>query len=271
MFLRSIGLKYADGPHKLVGPSINDTRELSFYIDDTHISLQVPKHKSRLRIPQRNPARHYHTESIRFPPMYPNARGGWDALRCISSACDFYGPIFTYALGTLDVNLSIFKPYKPDENISFFRPRSFEFTIAEIMTLAYGEDFGLNGQTWLAPEDWQPITRFQTICALFQEGRIIGPPERIFRLMMPISDKHLLSLSVTLIWNHVDIHKGGPKKSDDVHDISAMKQLCSDIMDSLQVKLSDEALAKQAEALNGLEDTSLVAEYPPLKWDPKHD
>ncbi len=50
-----------------------------------------------------------------------------------------------------------------------------------------------------------------------------------------------------------------------------MEQLCDDIMDSLEVKLSAKALAQQQAALVGLKDTSLVSDYPPLKWEQKKE
>ena len=203
--------------------------------------------------------------------MYPNAKGDWDALRCISRTCDFYGPVFTHALGASSVHLSVYSPLYPKLDVSFFHPRVFEYTIAELLTLEYGDIAGLDGQEWLAPSQWQPIRRFEAVCASFQKVRQSGAPERILELMMPISYTHLLSLSFRLTWSHVVNRDGISLNPDDVHDISAMYQLCSDIMNSLQVKLSDKALAQQAEALNGLEDASLVVEYPPLKWDPKHD
>lgn len=59
----------------------------------------------------------------------------------------------------------------------------------------------------------------------------------------------------------------GGINSEEQHDISNMEKLCDDIMDSLEVKLSTKALAQQQAALRGLEDTSLVSEYPPLKWE----
>lgn len=43
-------------------------------------------------------------------------------------------------------------------------------------------------------------------------------------------------------------------------------QLIDDVIDSLEVTLSDEARAQQAKALEGLNDTSLTTSYPPIDF-----
>lgn len=49
-------------------------------------------------------------------------------------------------------------------------------------------------------------------------------------------------------------------------DNAPLEQLVKDIIDSLQITLSPEAKQQQGKALAGLADTSLVKEYPPIKW-----
>jgi len=45
-----------------------------------------------------------------------------------------------------------------------------------------------------------------------------------------------------------------------------MEQLSTDIINSIKIKLSPEAQAQQAKALEGCEDKQLSENFPPLKW-----
>ncbi|MGQ9426469.1 hypothetical protein ACXYTJ_10210 [Gilvimarinus sp. F26214L] len=49
--------------------------------------------------------------------------------------------------------------------------------------------------------------------------------------------------------------------------VAPMYDLMEKIINSIELELSPDAKAQQARALAGLTDTSLVKEYPPLKWD----
>lgn len=50
-----------------------------------------------------------------------------------------------------------------------------------------------------------------------------------------------------------------------------MHELMENIIDSFQLELSSEAKAAQEKALKGLDDTSLVKDFPPLKWGDTSD
>ena len=56
------------------------------------------------------------------------------------------------------------------------------------------------------------------------------------------------------------------KERDKLIDRSSMEQLANDIINSVQISLSSEAEVQQVKALEGLDDTSLVTEFPPMKW-----
>jgi len=45
-----------------------------------------------------------------------------------------------------------------------------------------------------------------------------------------------------------------------------MLELMENIISSIELTLSPEAKAQQKIALAGLDDTSLIKDYPPLKW-----
>ena len=59
---------------------------------------------------------------------------------------------------------------------------------------------------------------------------------------------------------------GRQYEQDKVVGISEIEKLSTDIINSVQVKLSPEALAQQAKALEGIEDTQLSESFPPIKF-----
>ena len=251
---------------KLVGPTTSKSRIHSFNVDKSQISLRFPDHKSTRRSPTAcNPNKHYSIENTSLPNTSPS-KDGWGSRICAARAWDFYGPILTGKLGTTTMVITIDRPDEINPNISLFHPRAFEQTIGDFLTFLRGDVVSSDMQEWHAPVQWQPIPRINNICAKFQIRSAYDANRYERWIVTPISSTHLLSISFKLSWSHVH-HKMGGINSEEQHDIYNMEQLCDDIMDSLEVKLSAKALAQQQTALAGLDDTSLVSDYPPLKWE----
>ena len=87
-------------------------------------------------------------------------------------------------------------------------------------------------------------------------------------LFFPVTDQHLLQLKFRsyrfLALSEAELDKRV--------DPQPMRQLMADIINSLQVILSPQALAQQARALEGLADSALIEQFPPMKWTtPKQD
>lgn len=268
LLLNTFKLREIKKPCCLIGPSIKQARSFFFHVDNTKISLRLPRHRCSLAYPtSRDPKKNYQIENYVLSNTMPS-KDGWGSLVCISKAWDFYGPLLTGRAGTVTMTVTINSPQEVETNFSFFHPRAFEQSIADYLKFCYGEEVYPTGQKWLAPSHWKPLTKRESIFAQFQAVTRVKANFYDLYLVTPISDTRLLMINFSLNWDNVaidNLNTGLPTNSN--HDISNMQQLCEDIMNSLEVQLSDKALAQQREALTGLEDTSLVTEYPPLKWE----
>lgn len=268
LILNSLKLREIEEPCKLVGPTIRQSKPYNFTIDGTQVCLKLPRHRTYLKYPvPRNPEAKYRLDGYHLKDAIPS-KPGWGCLIFAARGWDFYGPLFTGKLGFITMNAALVSPRYTTSGTSFFHPRFFEQIVGDYLTHFRGDDFSDNGQDWLAPSSWEPITRFESVGAKFNVISTYGAQNYETKLMLPISDCMLLSLSFNISWSYVDL-EALPTDRDSIrhHDISAMEQLCNDIMNSLEVRLSDRALAQQKAALEGLDDTSLVKEYLPLKWE----
>lgn len=271
--LNAIKFREAEKPSRLAGPSFRSARKTSFTVDKTKICLDFPRHKtSQSYCKSLLPSNSYDTSRSQFDRTV-GGKSGWDSLVCAHQVWDFYGQLFAGSLASVAMTVAINKSQDLDENITFFHPRSFEFIVGDFITFLRGDEVDSEGQHWMAPCDWEPIDRFNVVCAKFKIlPATSGRPEKTHWLMIPISNTNFLSIRFSLSWSHVYRDRLDFDQTDlGNHDISAMEKLCDDILNSLEVELSDSALAQQAEALSGLEDVSLVKEYPPLKWGIKKE
>ncbi|MDO6606021.1 hypothetical protein [Saccharophagus degradans] len=268
LLLNAIKLRDINEPCKLIGPTIKNARKHRFKVDGSQICLDLPRYNSTLKYPvARNPKKDYKQENYRLKNTIPS-KNDWGCLICAARAWDFYGPLFTGKLGTVTMVATIDSPRYLKPNTSLFHPRVFEQSVGEYITLLRSDDIDPRGQNWLAPSNWVPITTLEAVCCKFDVIPAHGRRHLEKWLTLPISDNKLLSLSFNLSWSYVDLEALSTNRDNiEHHDISAMEQLCDDIMNSLEVRLSDRALAQQKAALEGLDDTSLVKEYPPLKWE----
>lgn len=266
--LNKLKLRKTTEPCTLVGPTIRHAKKYYFSLNGTHISIAFPRNYSSRKYPiSHSPKKEYNLENYYFKDTIPSKKG-WGSFIWAARAWDFYGPLFCGELGTVTMTATIDSPRDLKENISLFHPRAFEQVIGDFMTFLHGDEIYLHGQQWLAPTNWQPIEKFPSVCAKFEVQSAVGANNYECWISLPISNSHLLSLSFSLDWESLDTaNPKAPLRENVHHDISAMQQLCEEIMNSLEVQLSDKALAQQREALTGLEDTSLVKEYPPLKWE----
>lgn len=264
LLFHKIKLREINEPYKLVGPSIHIAKKHEFQIDGTDLCLNFPKHKSSRHFPKpRDPKKLYRLDNYSFPSMIPS-RPGWGSLLCGACAWDFYGRIFTGRIATITMTLTIISPAELKQGTSFFHPRSFEKTVGDYLLFRYEGEADLSDQSWYAPTEWEPFSIGRLQGARF---RAISSNQANYSdryLMLPISDSRLIALCFNMSWDNVN--PSSPNRKEQ-HDISSLEQLCEDIMDTFEVKLSAESLAQQKEALMGLADSALVSKYPPLKLE----
>lgn len=262
MLLPSIKLRKAVGCQKLVGPKISQAKKFTFCIDGTMITIRIPRHKTRLPSENRTVNREIQLRSNIFNNLVSN-KPGWLAYAPLIRYWDFYGPMFTGVLGDVAFNASIIRPQEIKEGVSFFHPRAFEFIIGELLNYRFADKKYLGKPDWKAPHQWHPIHDRSIVAAKYGVVRSNGfRGDRYLCFVTPLADQLLFYIEASINVNSCTA-EGGRLST---HDMSNMDQLIDDIFSSVDITLSPEAEQQRRKALDGLEDTSLVSDYPPLKW-----
>ena len=191
----------------------------------------------------------------------------YQLIRC---AYDFYGDNFTGVCGGIFFSGILIKPLNMTEGLNFFHPRALENFIASKITDDLGDKFLLDGkQIWWGPSNWQPHLGWSIPCVRFEmQARGTGDNFRSY-LCFPVSKHHIVQLVC-------DVHRHRPPLSleskftlDEWNDPKPYRELIDQIYSSVQVTLSPEAEAQRQEAIAGLQDASLVKEFPPFYWQKK--
>ena len=134
--------------------------------------------------------------------------------------------------------------------------------MGDYLTQQYAKLIPHGKSGWAAPVDWQVIHSLPCVAA----SLIALPNQEVSSktleklLLFPVGDQYLVKLKFIPSLRHKPV------------DPQPMQQLMADIINSLQVSLSPAALAQQARALEGLVDSALIEQFPPMKWTtPKQD
>ena len=137
--------------------------------------------------------------------------------------------------------------------------------IADFLTVQYGKSKGSDENLWIAPVNWSVITTLPSVTARLD---VIPKPETHYlgeatkHMFFPIGDQYLVHFGSKL---HLFGELCMAERAKHVNT-APMETLYSDILASLKVTLSPEARTQQANALEGLTDTSLTSTFPPLSW-----
>jgi len=245
------------------GPSFQRARPIKFSIGGTEISLRAPRHNSQFSYKEaiKPPKKCEYNHLIMKPARQHSKR--WQYHNLFMRSWRFNGPWLSGSVGELSMRIALITPNEPDQKVSFFRPKAFENEIADFLKYCYGKDVFEVAQSWLAPVDWQVVNPWPCHAATFYvraNAGSISSPKRYF--IFPVSDKHFIEVDFKL-------HRGGAglqEERDKLISLSTIEQLTTDIMNSIQIKLSPEAQEQQAKAFEGCEDTTLSVKFPPLKW-----
>jgi len=245
------------------GPSFQRASPMHFSIGGTEISLRAPRHNSHFAYKEAlQPPKKCEYNHLMMKPARKHSKR-WLYHNLFMRSWSFNGPWFSGSLGELTMRIALITPNEPDQHVSFFRPKAFENGAADFLQYCYAKDIFEGAQEWLAPVDWEAITSWPSVAATFYVRPYSGnasAPNRYF--LFPVADKHFIEV-------HFNLHRNG-RGDQDTKDkrvsLSTIEQLSTDIMNSIQIKLSPEAQAQQAKALEGCEDASLSVDFPPLKW-----
>jgi hypothetical protein len=255
------------------GPNFKWASVVKTCINGTHISLTTPSSRKVFEEEPVTPRKTIFLRNNDFKPDNLDNRE-WEYFTVIARSWSFNGPWFTGQAGALRLHVSVMRRLNHNPQVSYFHPRAFEATIADLMHFyhAGSPHYNKKIQRWYVPVDWTPLKNFPSVAAKFDAVRNpdVGRPERYRYLFMPISDEYLLQVSMPITRVLPFIRSSAIPEDDTDKWISEepMKELADQILNSLQVRLSPEAEQQQAKALErlSLEERVLVKEFPPLKW-----
>ncbi|ACR11584.1 conserved hypothetical protein [Teredinibacter turnerae T7901] len=276
MFNVSLKLREPKGLIIPKGPSFGRARMIKSEYDGTEIIFRAPKHR-----PKRSndegyaPQRRYTKESpLSFRNYHDEekaARGivdHWREADFFYHSWAFNGPWFTGPLGELDLSFRLIKVINYPQDMSLFHPRALEHVIGDYLTYMYSHHLDSTRgdiQEFHAPINWQLIPHLPVNAARMEVvSENFSPHRTIMRLVFfPIASDMMARL---IFWP--GRFKNLPRSELDKRvNEQPILDLMENIIASLQLNLSPRAKAQQEAALSGLEDTSLIKDYPPLKWD----
>jgi len=245
------------------GPSFQRARPIQFSISGTEISLRAPRHNSNFSYKEAiQPRKENEYKHLMMRPARQHSKR-WLHHNLFMRSWRFNGPWFSGFLGELSMRIALITPEDSDQQTSLFRPKAFENGATDYLQYCYAKDVFEGAQSWLAPVDWQVVSSWPCPAATFYvraNAGSISSPKRYF--LFPVTDKHFIEV-------YFNLHRGGAglQEEKDKHiSLSTIEQLSTDIINSIQIKLSPEALAQQTKALEGLEDTQLCDSFPPIKF-----
>ncbi|TVZ41883.1 hypothetical protein P886_1234 [Alteromonadaceae bacterium 2753L.S.0a.02] len=275
MFNFPLKLRRANGLIIPVGPSFSQARTISSEIDGTTILFKAPKHSPiRSNHEGYTPQRRYSESQLTFRNYYneqQEERGlpdHWRKADFFYHSWAFNGPWFTGAVAELELSFKLVKVVNYPEDVSLFHPRSLEQVIGDYLTEMYSHHRSKSRggiQVFKAPTNWQLVHHLPVNAARLEVFSENFSPHRTIKRMVffPISDD---ILAVLIFWP--SRLKNLPRAELDKRvNEKPVLELMEDIISSLELELSPKAQAQQQAALKDMEDTSLIKEYPPLKWD----
>ncbi len=256
------------------GPNFARAQTIQCDIDGTLLRFRAPRHRpSSNRLDEIVPEPRYTSETMIFRSNFDasiNVSDNWEQYPFLRRDWAFYGPWFTGTLAELRMSSHLVKPvnYK-NMDFSLFHPRAFETIVADYITnlfSRYMDKFGeLEGKLhYIAPVGWQPLSHLPVVAVRLQvvpdEAVTIDTIRHFF--FFPLDD-HLLFVAHFI---PSQLRVGTQEELDRRVSRAPMYALMDNIINSFSLELSPEAEARQQKALAGLEDTSLVKDFAPLKW-----
>jgi hypothetical protein len=119
-------------------------------------------------------------------------------------------------------------------------------------------------QEFKAPVDWRALHHLPVNTARFKMVPEDFSPHKVVdhHVIFPIADNMMASF---LFWPS-QLLSLPQAELDKRVSAKPMHELMEKIIASIELKLSPEAQDQQQAALAGMEDTSLIRDYPPLQW-----
>jgi len=257
------------------GPSFQRAQAVCSSIAGTEIQFRVPKHSPRhSNNKEVFPGKRYALDELRFSSRFKEedvlrgVKDDWEEMLFLYRAWAFNGPWFTGTLGELRLSLWLIRSVNSEQKFSLFHPRAMEMTIGDYLTSLYGHRLNKSRnyiQEYIAPIDWQPLNHLPiNTVSLWVKSQDFTPYRRNNRMIFfPVADDMLVLFS----FDPSRLKNVPDSEMDNCVSAESMYDLMDQIISSIKVELSPEAKEQQKKALEGLVDTSLVKEFPPIKWD----
>lgn len=253
------------------GPSFKWAPRYNCSLSGTQFTIKVPR--NRYSVASR--------EVIKLPSAYDIHRGGgtepWtdrgypiSTYQLIRCAYDFYGDNFIGITGSIYFAGILIRPLNMTEGLNFFHPRALENSIASKLTDNFGDRFLLSGeQIWHGPINWQPQIDWNIPAVRF-EMQSQGTDDNFeSHLFFPVSKHHMVQLVCDVSRHRPPLSLESKFTLDEWNDPKPYRELIDQIYSSVQITLSLEAEAQRQEAIAGLQDASLVKDFPPFHWRKK--
>jgi len=252
-----------------IGPSFSSAKKWKIDIEGTKIEFRAPKHRPRIKLVKAEyPKKQYRYKNsdLIFRSLNKEivVADIWEYVRLFRHDWTFNGPWFTGCLADVTMSILIYKSKEPNQSISFFHPRAFEQTIGDFLTNQYSKSKTDGKHDYMAPLNWQPINTISVPVARLEviaDGSI-SPYSKDEYLFFPIDDQHF----ITFVFHPSRSARGTEEEIDRKIGYNNLGKLIDNIINSVKVTLSPEAKQQQEKALEGLEDTSLVETFMPMKW-----
>lgn len=252
-------------------PSFGKSKKWKIDIEGTTIEFRLPKHNHWNKLGKaKYPEKYYQIKDLHFRDTHDSdcINDEWQTVNLLSNNIwQFKGPFLTGMLAHIDASFMILKHKVKKERTSYFHPRSFENAIAEFITNDYSKPKKKNQHVNIAPVDWKAYNDLPVNAARFKvisNDSITNYRETEF-FIFTLDDNHL----AYLVFNHNRSDFNARTKAELDKKIGAKHiiESVNDIVNSVKITLSPEAIAQKEKALDGLKETNVTTSFPPLKWD----
>lgn len=246
-----------------VGPKFSRAKKLELPLGGSTLCLNIPKHsppnssyeewKNKGDVVSKFSPRDY---SESYLPSQ-----NWQYINVISRVWGFNGA-WVGASGNIKFSISALFWKEQVEGSSLFHPNSFELAISNYLNSFYGFRHSNGKASWEGPINWKPLDGFPMGVAKFDvKPNEIGDYTTI--VMLPISDSVIIQLK--FITNQA-AGNCNLLERDKLVDRSPMNLLISEIIESLEFHLSDEARIQLDNISEGLDGMTLSKVFSPLEW-----
>lgn len=251
--------------------SFKKAKKWSVNIEGTDIEFRTPKHNSIVYAEKaKYPDSKYNYEVIPFRDTYNknlHIKDLWKNACLYFSRWSLNGPLLTGSLADISSSFFIMKHKTTNENISFFHPRVFEKTVSDFITNGYSKHKDEGQHEYIAPVDWEAYNSSNTPAARFKiiTNESIKPFHQTEFFFFVLDDNHL-AYFVFHPSRHV-FHARTKADYDKKIGEKYINELIDNVINSINITLSDKAKSQQKKAIEGLADSSVTTSFPPLKWD----